>query len=199
MSDRPLDVRRPAPNGDAKILLIDDEPKVLAPLARLLINSGMRIFTSTNGTEGCKNAIANGPDLILLDVGLPDLSGFEVLRLLKSHHRVADTPVIMMTAANDHDSRVRGWTLGCVDYVTKPFHLDEVKLRIDLHLSLSRQARPADTDASEPLMLSGHTNKDEMLVNAAIGILRDTIANPPGLADLARQLGTNEKRLTQAF
>jgi two-component system, OmpR family, response regulator len=114
--------------GEARLLVVDDEPTILGLLAGSLRFAGFEVMTAASGTEALRTAAASRPDLVLLDVMMPDGDGFEVARRLRSSG--PDVPVIFLTARDRVGDRVAGLALGGDDYVTKPFSLDEVLERI---------------------------------------------------------------------
>jgi two-component system phosphate regulon response regulator PhoB len=105
----------------ANILIADDEPHVVELVRVTLEDDRVRVFDAADGRTALDLAQALGPDLVLLDVHLPDLSGLEVCRLLRKHPRLAATTVIMLTAAAQRDDIARGFRAGASDYLTKPF------------------------------------------------------------------------------
>jgi signal transduction histidine kinase len=121
----------------AQILLIDDSILATANLSELLHKQGYRVLGATNAKQAFEILEHAQPDLILLDVMLPDMNGFEVCRRLKETPGLADIPVIFMTALNDTKSKIAGFDAGGVDYITKPFHNQEVLVRIRTRLSLA--------------------------------------------------------------
>ncbi|MCC5574957.1 response regulator transcription factor [Microtetraspora sp. AC03309] len=116
----------------AKVLVVDDEPNILALLSQTLRLVSFEVRTADRGREALRAAAKFGPDIVVLDVMLPDLDGFEVAR------RLGEVPVLFLTARDAPEDRVRGLTLGADDYVTKPFNLEEVVLRIRAILRRSR-------------------------------------------------------------
>ncbi|MEV0971752.1 response regulator transcription factor [Microtetraspora glauca] len=115
-----------------KVLVVDDEPNILALLSQTLRLVSFEVRTADRGREALRTATKFGPDIVVLDVMLPDLDGFEVAR------RLGEVPVLFLTARDAPEDRVRGLTLGADDYVTKPFNLEEVVLRIRAILRRSR-------------------------------------------------------------
>ena len=103
------------------ILIADDEPHVIELVRVTLEDNRVRVFDAADGETALAVAEALEPDLVLLDVHLPDLSGLEVCRLLRKHPRLAATNVIMLTAAAQQDDIARGFSAGATDYLTKPF------------------------------------------------------------------------------
>jgi DNA-binding response OmpR family regulator len=115
----------------AKILLAEDEKQIGDMVAFKLSNSGHQVFRARDGEEALQLAAAERPDLILLDVMMPVLNGFEVLRRLKGDPALATTPVIMLTAKGRERDVLGGLSAGAADYIVKPFSLKELTARID--------------------------------------------------------------------
>lgn len=120
----------------ATILIIDDTPANIAVLADYLEDQGFRVVVAQDGEEGLERAVYVVPDLILLDVMMPTIDGFETCRRLKVIETVREIPVIFMTALTDTDNVVKGFLVGGVDYVTKPIQIEEVLARINTHLAM---------------------------------------------------------------
>jgi len=110
------------------ILIVDDEPEMVRGLTDNLRFEGYHTLSATNGKDGLTQALREGPDLILLDVMMPEMSGWDVLRTLRQ--KGIDVPVIMLTARGEEVDRVLGLELGADDYVTKPFSLRELLARV---------------------------------------------------------------------
>jgi len=128
---------RDAPaQSEARLLVVDDEPTILELLAGTLRFAGFDVLTAVSGAEALRAATAARPDLILLDVMMPDCDGFDVIRRIRAGG--PRVPVIFLTARDSVHERVTGLTLGGDDYVTKPFSLDEVLARIRAVLRRSR-------------------------------------------------------------
>jgi two-component system OmpR family response regulator len=121
---------------EARLLVVDDEPTILELLAGTLRFAGFDVLTAVSGAEALRAAAAAKPDLILLDVMMPDCDGFDVIRRIRAGG--PRIPVIFLTARDSVHERVTGLTLGGDDYVTKPFSLDEVLARIRAVLRRSR-------------------------------------------------------------
>jgi two-component system phosphate regulon response regulator PhoB len=115
--------------GD-RILVVDDEPDITALVAYHLARSGYRVSTASTGTEALQAAREEQPALVVLDLMLPELSGFEVLERLRADRALADIPVLMLTARRDEPDRVQGLSLGADDYLVKPFSPQELVLRV---------------------------------------------------------------------
>jgi two-component system OmpR family response regulator len=113
---------------EARLLIVEDEPNILELLAASLRFAGFGVQTASSGLEAVSAAQRHRPDLIVLDVMLPDMDGFDVVRRLRSGGTY--TPVVFLTARDATEDKIRGLTLGGDDYVTKPFSLEEVIARI---------------------------------------------------------------------
>ncbi len=113
-----------------KILLVDDEVDALAALKVALEADGYNVVEALDGLEALSMARSENPDVILLDIMMPDMDGFEVCKQLKSDAQLNMIPVIMLTAKGEVDDKVEGLEMGADDYVTKPFNLKELKARI---------------------------------------------------------------------
>jgi two-component system, sensor histidine kinase and response regulator len=121
------------------ILIVDDIPTNLSVLMQLLGTTGYKVLVATDGESAVQQAEYALPDMILLDVMMPGIDGFETCRRLKASQITQDIPVIFMTALSDTVDKVYGFQLGAVDYVTKPLQHEEVIARVNTHLTLHRQ------------------------------------------------------------
>lgn len=129
--------RRPVPD----ILIVDDTPANLQVLSGLLKEHGYKIRPVPSGKLALQAARSVPPDLILLDVKMPEMDGFEVCRQLKADARLKEIPVIFISALNETIDKVQAFGVGGVDYVTKPFQFEEVEARVQTHLGLRRLQR----------------------------------------------------------
>jgi two-component system, sensor histidine kinase and response regulator len=120
------------------ILIVDDTPDNLRLLSMILREQGYKVRSVINGSSALMGAQAQPPDLILLDVNMPGMSGYEVCRLLKDQAQTIDIPVIFMSASHEVIDKVRAFSVGGVDYICKPFHVEEVLVRIETQLSIRR-------------------------------------------------------------
>ena len=114
--------------AEARLLVVDDEPNIRELLSASLRYAGFEVATAADGQQALTAARANRPDLLVLDVMMPGVDGFEVVRRLRSEG--VQCPVLFLTARDAAEDKVSGLTLGGDDYVTKPFSLDEVLARI---------------------------------------------------------------------
>jgi len=132
-------------SSDARLLVVDDEPNIVELLSVSLRFAGFEVASATTGREAVAQARAFRPDLVLLDVMLPDVDGFDVLRRLRGEG--TRVPVLFLTARDSTEDKINGLTLGGDDYVTKPFSLEEVIARIRAVL---RRAQEQAGAAAEP-------------------------------------------------
>jgi two-component system phosphate regulon response regulator PhoB len=120
----------PRKNQRYSLLLVDDDPEILTLLQAKLKDEPFKLFTAAEGTSALSIVRAEKPDLIVLDVRLPGLSGLEICRFLKADKKTREIPIIMLSARSDEMDRVLGLEFGADDYVTKPFNAKELILRI---------------------------------------------------------------------
>jgi CheY-like chemotaxis protein len=114
-----------------KILLVDDSPTVIL-MERLLLQDGpYTLLNAASGQEALETALAERPDLILLDVVMPEMDGFEVCRRLRAEESTRATPIILVTTRGGAEQVERGYESGCSDYVTKPFSGNELRAKIE--------------------------------------------------------------------
>jgi two-component system phosphate regulon response regulator PhoB len=118
-----------APTGE-RILVVDDEPDIVALVAYHLAKAGYRVSTAASGAEALAASREEHPALIVLDLMLPEMSGFEVLEQLRASEATRNVAVLMLTARREEPDRIRGLSLGADDYLTKPFSPQELVLRV---------------------------------------------------------------------
>jgi len=126
--------RKHTPKAD--ILAIDDTPENLALLSQMLTEKNYKVRSVTKGSTAIRGAKAVPPDLILLDVKMPEMNGYEVCQHLKADDRTKDIPIIFISALGDVFDKVKAFQVGGVDYITKPFQVEEVLARLDTHLTI---------------------------------------------------------------
>src|SRR5574341_1043694 len=141
------------------ILLIDDDPLVRHIVKKALADGNYTIAEAGSGTEGLERARACRPDLVLLDVMIPDIVGYEVCHRLRQTSSTANVPVIMLTALGNISEKIRGLQAGADDYITKPFDPRELRTRVEVHLR--RSAR--DLSASPLTSLPGSPAIEQIL------------------------------------
>jgi DNA-binding response OmpR family regulator len=127
-------------SAPARVVVVEDDPSVAAGLVRGLRLAGFEVELATDGTTGARLAMGDGIAIVLLDLMLPQRSGFEVLELLRG--RAATPPVIVLSARTELGDRLRAFELGAVDYVPKPFWIEEVVARIRAHLPAGEPRQP---------------------------------------------------------
>ena len=139
----------PTPTTKPTILLIDDNITNLKTAMTYLKDYSFEIVTARNGRIGLERAQSEQPDLILLDVQMPDLDGFQTCRRLKANPQTKRIPVIFMTVASETTDKVQGLEAGAVDYITKPFEAAELLARINTHLTLYQLQEHLETLVQE--------------------------------------------------
>jgi two-component system, OmpR family, phosphate regulon response regulator PhoB len=141
----------------SKILLVDDEPDITELIALHLQKEGYQLFKATHGLEVMSKALECSPDLILLDLMLPGLDGYGVLKLLRKEGRTHHIPVIMLTAKGLQSDKLAGLELGADDYITKPFSPRELVLRIQSLLRrVNRVTSVADVEVGDCILDRRH-------------------------------------------
>lgn len=120
------------------VLVIDDTPANLTLLTRMLGEKGYRVRPVPSGDLGLKAAWSDPPDIVLLDISMPEMDGFEVCRRMKEDARLREIPVIFISAQAEIEGKAKAFQRGGVDYVTKPFQIEEVEARVETHLKLRR-------------------------------------------------------------
>lgn len=118
------------------ILIVDDSIMSVSHLSRILTKVGYNVHAVHSGEEALDYIKTSIPDMILLDIIMPGMDGFEVIKRLKTDNEAHDIPVIFLTASDDQDSKVKAFDLGAVDYIVKPFYPQEVKARVKVHLKM---------------------------------------------------------------
>lgn len=152
-----------APRTTPLILIIDDDPANRVILERILNTSGFATIKAQTGTEGRDKARKHTPDLILLDIMMPGESGFETLQRLKAEPVTSSVPVIFLSALDDLGSKVKGFELGAVDFVTKPFEPLEILARVRTNIKVVQAYRIVIAEQAEKLRQIGAAQQ-EMLI-----------------------------------
>lgn len=120
----------PAAPGTDRVLVVDDEPDIVALCAYHLAKAGYRVVTAASGSDALEQARRQRPALVVLDLMLPGMSGYDVLRQIRADDALKQIPVLMLTARREEADRIQGLTLGADDYLTKPFSPQELVLRV---------------------------------------------------------------------
>ena len=173
-----------------KVLVVDDEPNIRDLLSASLRFAGHQVATAANGTDAIKMITDTSPDIVLLDVMLPDISGFGVTKKIRGMG--IETPILFLTARDDTEDKVAGLTVGGDDYVTKPFSLDEIMARV------SAIMRRTGKDSSAGSVI----NVGELSINEdahEVSVNEQFVDLSPTEYQLLRYLATNPNRvLTKA-
>lgn len=148
----------------AAILIIDDDVASLRFLCDYLSSFGLHVLIQKEGESGLEMAQQNLPDLILLDVRMPGLDGYEICRALKAEQATQDIPVLFMSALTETFDKLKGFEAGGVDYITKPFQVEEIHMRINTHLSLRRLQKTLELqNAKLQQQISERQHTEQML------------------------------------
>ncbi|MEP6895014.1 MAG: response regulator [Chloroflexota bacterium] len=186
-----------------KILIVDDDLDTLRLVGLMLQRQGYQISAATNGQQGLDKAFDEGPDLILLDVMMPDMDGYEVTRRLRQNPSTENTPILMFTAKTQLDDKVVGFEVGVNDYLTKPTHPSELQARVKTLLAKVVEKKPASTsvgDSSQGYVIGvlaprGGLGVTTLAVNLAAGLLTRTKTDVivaemlPGQGNIALDMG----------
>jgi len=131
---------KPNRSSDHKgsILIVDDMPENLRLLSDILKSNGYKVRPATSGKMAIQSALHKTPDIILLDIRMPEMNGYEVCRILKEHPETAEVPIIFISALEQTEDKVAAFQAGGVDYLTKPFHVSEIVARVDTHLKIHK-------------------------------------------------------------
>jgi len=133
------------PNTPGDILIVDDTPANLHLLSQMLAERGHKVRPVLSGPQALTAAQAAPPDLMLLDIRMPDMDGYEVCQRLKAGERTRDIPVLFISVLSETEDKVKAFTAGGVDYITKPFQAEEVLARVQTHLALRTLQRQLQT------------------------------------------------------
>lgn len=187
-----------------KILIVDDDLDTLRLVGLMLQRQGYQISAATNGQQGLEKAFEEDPDLILLDVMMPDMDGYEVTRRLRENPSTSETPILMFTAKAQLDDKVVGFEVGVNDYLTKPTHPSELQARVKTLLARAGDKKEkaalqaGDEDRGYVVGILGARGGlgiTTLAVNLAAGLLNKTRSEVivaemlPGQGSLALELG----------
>lgn len=127
------------------ILIADDNPNNLKVLSETLTEFGYNIRVAMDGKAAVKSALAEVPDMILLDIHMPEMDGYEACKKLKKESRTKEVPIIFISALNESFNRIKAFDYGAVDYLTKPIQTEETKARVAVHLKLRQKIKELET------------------------------------------------------
>ena len=152
-------------NDRVNILLVDDQANNLLALESILSEMGENLVTAQSGTQALRHLLHMDFAVVLLDVQMPDLDGFETANLIRQRDRSRDTPIIFLTALSRSESNVfRGYELGAVDYIFKPFHPDILRSKVNVFVELFRKREAFKEQAHE---LARLIKQNELILKAA--------------------------------
>jgi DNA-binding response OmpR family regulator len=129
------------PRDGTTILVADDNPENLGVLGKMLESSGFRVRVARDGEQAVRSAQAERPDLVLLDIHMPKMDGYETCRRLKAESQFAEVPVVFISALSDPFNKAEAFELGAIDYIEKPFRFEEVLMRVKNALRLGYYMR----------------------------------------------------------
>lgn len=189
-----------------KILIIDDDLDTLRLVGLMLQRQGYQITAATNGQQGLEKALEDKPNLILLDIMMPEMDGYEVARRLRANPQTVDVPILMFTAKTQLDDKVAGFEVGADDYLTKPTHPSELQSHVRALLARSAKSKEkAETVQYEQhgyviglLAARGGLGVSSLAANLAAGLFQATRSDvilaelTPGQGSLALDLGISK-------
>ncbi len=127
------------------ILIVDDNPQNIQVLGNIIENGDYELAIATNGEDALDLLQVEKPDLVLLDIMMPEMDGYEVCKKIKENKKTKDIPVIFLTAKRELDDLIKAFNVGGVDYVTKPFNADELLARVKTHVELKKAREEIQT------------------------------------------------------
>jgi diguanylate cyclase (GGDEF)-like protein len=152
------------------ILVADDEPVNRALIQRRLEREGYQVLTARNGSEAVEQALASSPDLVILDVMMPEMDGMDACRLLKETEATRDIPIIFLSARDETEMKVSGLGLGADDYISKPFEAAELIARVHVAIRLKRERDQLRNNAEEASMRA-ELAQERAMTDALTGLL----------------------------
>lgn len=193
----------PGLSAMADILLVDDTPANLKVLTELLKDQGYKVRVATSGKGALEAVSRKVPDLILLDINMPEMDGYEVAQKLRAQQPPTDTPIIFISALNDIQDKIKAFDAGGVDYITKPFHFAEVKARVETHLkinALNKSLHQQNKALSESLKREQELESlRDNLVNMMVHDLRSPLTGILGYLSLLEMKATQWDETSQKF
>ncbi|MCP4540972.1 MAG: hybrid sensor histidine kinase/response regulator [Chloroflexi bacterium] len=162
------------------ILIVDDIPANLRLLSQMLSEQGYSVRAVTNGPRALESVRAMPPDLILLDIKMPGMNGYQVCQRLKANEQACDIPIIFISALGETNDKINAFAVGGVDYITKPFQVEEVLARIETHLGLrdmQRQIQKINDELEKRLGELGCSNTELQARNEELDAFAHTVAH----------------------
>lgn len=185
-------VPMPADTKEQSIVIVDDIPDNLRLLADILMDKGYKVRPAPSGLRAVATIRKEPPELILLDIMMPGMDGYEVCRQLKADEKTKDIPIIFLSALNEVFDKVKAFKAGGVDFITKPFQVEEVLARVKTHLTIRAQQKALALQNEELLkknaLITEQTKKLELMAT------RDFLTGLSNRRDFLRRAGQEEKR-----
>ncbi|GAB4464508.1 MAG: hypothetical protein OHK0037_18580 [Elainellaceae cyanobacterium] len=181
----------PSPTAEPKgsVLLVDDIPENLRLLTDILTQQGYQVRSVTSGAMALRTAAAKPPDAILLDIKMPDMDGYQVCELLKADETTRDIPVIFISALDDLLDKVEAFQVGGVDYITKPFQVEEVVARLESQLTIQRQKRQLQQEVRTRRETEEILYQSRALLSSILNSSHDGIAAMQSVRDIDGTIG----------
>jgi two-component system sensor histidine kinase/response regulator len=177
--------------ANSLILIVDDTPANLRLLSHVLSKNGYKHIEASNGKEAVELAKKHEPDLILLDIMMPEMDGFEVIKEVKSDKLIQDIPIIFLSSLTDTDDKIEGFKSGGVDYITKPFQKEETLARINTHLKIRFLQKQLNDRINvlrqREVQLSRLNQKKDNLVRMVSHDIKNPLTGIIGLVKLMRE------------
>lgn len=166
------------------ILLVDDIPENLRLLSELLQDLGYQVRSVTSGKMALRTLKVKKCDVILLDIKMPEMDGYQVCKAIKNHPDLADVPVIFISALDDAFDKVKGFEVGAVDYITKPFQVQEVVARLENQLTIQRQKYFLQTEIKKRKRVEEILYQSRALLSSVLNTSLDGIAALQAVRDI---------------
>ncbi|MDR3672456.1 MAG: hybrid sensor histidine kinase/response regulator [Holophaga sp.] len=179
-----------------RIMIVDDHPENLQLLKRMLTDCGWGVVAFPDGAMALKAAGRHAPDLVLLDIRMPGMDGYQVCRAMKQNPRTRSVPVIFLSALNAAEDKVTAFQNGGEDFITKPFHFEEVKARVDAHLKLHRYR--TELEAKNRALEDNYRKLREMasmrdtLVHMVVHDMRNVVQTVMMVQEVVRRMGPEQ-------
>jgi CheY-like chemotaxis protein len=174
----------PTEDPKGNILIVDDLIENLHFLNDILTKQGYKVRSVTNGNMALRTVRNNPPDVILLDIKMPDIDGYQVCSTLKADEETSDIPIIFLSALNEVFDKVKAFQVGGVDYITKPFQPEEVIARIETHLTLQQQKHQLRQEIEQHQQTAEILYQSRALLASLLNSSRDGIAAMQAVRDL---------------
>ncbi|WP_072621578.1 diguanylate cyclase domain-containing protein [Spirulina major] len=170
-------------NTASNILIVDDLPENLRVLSQMLENQGYKVRKAINGKTALRAACSTPPDLILLDIQMPEMNGYEVCEQLKQNSITTDIPIIFVSALDEVFDKVRAFSVGGIDYITKPFQIEEVLARIETQLTIQKQRQQLQSEIQQRQEAEEVLYQSRAILASVLNSSRDGIAAMQAVRD----------------